>query len=482
MRSRARATNRDDEKMIYKGFSVPRDEESSIAEIYHKFDSGVEISFPEDVSKIIYRFLERVEDLKEEFRKTYKAKEIPEIWGRAIRTCKEICKDNLTALSVTTGFPEEALEVYLEAIFSDINEEVFRKIAESELDIEYIDGFKKSKIGYSKAYGPKYVIQILPGVPGPQLLSSFQSSIVKAPSIYKPPSEEPLFTNFWIESLKAEEPSLEKYLWVIPWRGGDEDIENELFSDEDSALIVYGDENTIKDIKSRAKGKVIGYPRRFGFEVIDTRKEGLSSIAQKIAKDVAYFDQLACFSPHVIYAIGTREKVKELSKELSKSLETIKLPRAKLNVDTKSVLSMLKATLMGERCIGLPVDIYCGKEHLVIFEEDPEFQPSCLYRVVRVKPLDCIEKLPEYLKGYKGYFQTVGTNLDDKEKLADLLYPLGVSRITETGKMVPSYILHHDGNQQILPLLRWVDIETDSVAISDVKKKKARFSRAKINV
>jgi hypothetical protein len=339
-------------------------------------------------------------------------------------------------------------------------------MVEVEIDkAEYLDDFQESEAGLSKAYGPSYVVHIFPATPGPQVLSIFQATAVKAPSLCKPDSEEPIFTSLFVDSIKDIDKELGNCIWVLPWKGGNEAIEDKLFSSENSAVIVYGTEETVEKVKVKSKGKVVEYPRRIGFEVIDADENEFEEISEKVARDIAFYDQQACFSPHVIYVIGGKEKAKKFAKKLAKSLEKVEIPRSKLSTDTKAVISMYKSTCSLMKISGFPIEIYSGNEYVVVYNANPEFETSCLYRVATVKPIESIEELPLLLKNYKGHLQTVGVWLtdEDKKKIADMLQDYGVSRITDVGKVAkPSIFWHHDGNYNIAQLIKWVDIEKET--------------------
>ena len=51
-------------------------------------------------------------------------------------------------------------------------------------------------------------------------------------------------------------------------------------------------------------------------------------------------------------------------------------------------------------------------------------------------------------------------SFEKKKRLAELLYPFGVSRITESGKVAfPKIEWHHDGRSPLQEMGKWVDIE-----------------------
>ena len=441
----------------YRVYSIPK--ENNTDEYFREVDNFT-LVYPSNPELLINDFLKDANKLSYEFKEEYSAKDIPKIWDRAGKECIKLCEENLDVLSATTKFPEEALKLYVKNIFDNLKEIHLLKIVESEIgNIDYLDKFAPSVGGYTKAYGPKYAIHIFPETIGPQPLSTFQTGVIKTPAICKPSSGEPIFTTLWIDSLKEVDNNIGKYILSVPWKGGNEIIEDKLFGNEDSAIIVYGDNATIDNIKSKSKGKVLEYSFKAGIEIIKiNNSEEINEIASKVVKDIAYMDQCACFSPHVVYVIDSPSDSKKLCEKMAKELDNYPIKRKKIGVDEKSVISMLKYTCLLEKSAGLDVEVYSGKDYLIIYEEDPSFQLSPLFRTIRVKPIKNIDELADLLYGYKNYIQTIGTNLE-KEKIANSFKDYNISRIVDMGKMPINKLYHHEGRPLISPLIRWIDIE-----------------------
>ena len=98
----------------------------------------------------------------------------------------------------------------------------------------------------------------------------------------------------------------------------------------------------------------------------------------------------------------------------------------------------------------------------MIYQDDPVFVPSCLNRVVRVKAVTDLADVAGLVRPFSRHLQSVGTAVSRqrRERLAEALAPLGVCRICPIGEMPhPRLAWHHDGGQNLLPLLRWVAID-----------------------
>lgn len=104
----------------------------------------------------------------------------------------------------------------------------------------------------------------------------------------------------------------------------------------------------------------------------------------------------------------------------------------------------------------------------VLFSEQPDFEPSCLNRIAWVKPVDdAVRDVAALVLPVRAYLQTCGVALPDERKLelAEELGRLGLDRISPLGRMAdvaPTW--HHDGHLNLLPLLRWTDLEPEGTA------------------
>ena len=103
-----------------------------------------------------------------------------------------------------------------------------------------------------------------------------------------------------------------------------------------------------------------------------------------------------------------------------------------------------------------------GMDWTVIYDADPTFIPSPLYRTIRVKPLQNLEQLSEVLGLWRPYLEAVGVAASTERMItiADTLGALGVSRICPIGSMqLPPLSWRHGGRPRVGDLVRWVGLE-----------------------
>ena len=103
-----------------------------------------------------------------------------------------------------------------------------------------------------------------------------------------------------------------------------------------------------------------------------------------------------------------------------------------------------------------------GTDWTVIYDSDPTFVPSLLYRTIRVKPLQNVEQLIGILDSWRPYLEAVGVAASTERMItiAGTLGALGVSRVCPIGTMqLPPLSWQHGGRPRIGDLVRVAGLE-----------------------
>ena len=98
----------------------------------------------------------------------------------------------------------------------------------------------------------------------------------------------------------------------------------------------------------------------------------------------------------------------------------------------------------------------------VIYDDDPNFAPSSLNRLVYVKPTDGFKRVLNGISRLGGSISTVGVAPLHERAMgfANDLAKIGVHRICPIGMMQrPPLAWHHDGRPNLADLVHWVDVE-----------------------
>lgn len=382
-------------------------------------------------------------------------------------------------LPAITGYDREMLRLGLtEYLKSFRKPELQRFLAEDFPNPAILDDFQPlTKGGYGRAYGPEVLAHVWAGnVPGLPLWSLVSGLLVKAGTIGKVPSAEPMFATWFAQLLAEIEPELADCIAITWWKGGEEEAERALLAEADVAL-AFGGNEALAAIQSRTPitTRLLAYGHKVSFsliarEALDAAKA--SDTARRAAYDVARYDQQGCYSPHTIFveaggSAAPRQFAQYLAHELS-ALER-KFPRRALAMsEAASIAAWRSAEEMtaGAEVVGDPN----GAWSVSFLESADGFGPSALNRSIRVVAVDDLASVPARAAPYKRLLQTVGIAAPPRRlfALSAALGAAGVTRIAALGDMTaPEAGWHHDGRYNLSDLVRIVEIDGRALAAAD---------------
>jgi hypothetical protein len=333
-----------------------------------------------------------------------------------------------------TGFSGAMINEAVDLTFGAITEEALRELLVGEL-------------GDRRAIGPQLIAHFLAGnVPPPGIVSICCGLLLKSANLVKVSSRDPVFPALFVESLHAVDAELADCVAVLDWRRDKLALTEAALAEADT-VIAYGDDETIAAIRRmiRPDARFLGYGHKLSFAVIAREamtKENLPKLAQAAAFDASVYDQQGCLSPHVFYVEeGGQRDPREFAAALDDAMAAYqaRVPRGQLSVEEAVQIAQLRGAYEFRSATDKTIALWPGRVGwLVIYEEDPTFTPSCLNRVVFVKPVERLERVPELVRRLVPHLSTVGiAPMDEKTtvRLAEDLKRLGVSRICPVGQM-----------------------------------------------
>ena len=353
-------------------------------------------------------------------------------------------------LPATTGLSPSMLRHVLPLVFEEYRGERLGALLDAELGgRDGLDRAVASNEGNRRAIGPGLSVHVLAGnLPGAGLDGVIFSLLVKSTVLVKAASAEPVLPDLFARSLAAVDPELGAGLRVVHWSGGRADLEKVAFGRAD-LVVASGSDVSLASIRERlgANTRFIGYGHKLSFGLVT--KGGLADCgalghwSRAAAYDVAVYDQLGCLSPQLVYVeeggtVSPREFASALADDLAEW--QITLPRGAVPTEAVSAVRRLRDRAEWQALAGKDVELHAGRggmDWTVIYEADPTFVPSPLYRTVRVKPLCGSTHLAELLADWRPYLEAVGLAAapDESIRLGELLAGLGVSRVCPLGKM-----------------------------------------------
>lgn len=365
-----------------------------------------------------------------------------------------------------TGLSPEMIRYTLPFIFREYRAHRLSALLQDELgSLAVLDDFGSNR----RVVSPRLISHVLASnLPGAGLDGIIFSLLIKAATLVKASSSASLLPLQFARSLTEIDPELAASLSVVTWPGGQTTLEEIAFSRAD-VVIASGSEQTLAAIRPLVRGQFIGYGHKMSFSVI--AKEALTDmteVARQAAYDVMLFDQRGCLSPQLIYVEqGGVVSPDEFARHLSHALahwEHI-IPRGRVSPETSVAIRRVRDETEWQTLAGKDSALYTspqGTEWTVMYEADPTFLPSPLYRTIRVKPLVTFAQLTDLLVPWRPYLEAVGVAVSPERlyELAALLGHTGVSRVCPLGTLqTPPLSWRHGGRPRVADLVRWIEIE-----------------------
>jgi hypothetical protein len=386
-------------------------------------------------------------------------------------------------LPIVTGYDREMVRLGLTGYLKSFRSpQLQRFLSEEFANPNILDAFQPAmKGGFVRAYGPDLLLHIWAGnVPGLPLWSLISGLLVKAGTIGKVPSAEPLFAGWFAKLIAEIDPRLGDCLAVVWWKGGDEASERVWLNEADT-IVAYGGNDALAAIRDRVPitARFLPHGHKIGFGMVsrmalDTRKAGL--LARLAAHDVMRWEQQGCYSPQMLFVerggkVSPREFAGLVAHELASFAQ--KHPRRVLSMAEATGLANWRSSEElrafasdGSGLIGDPADAWS----LAYLDQPEPLAPSALNRTLKIVAVDRLDEVIDLIAPARAFLQTasVAAPPDELFRLARLLGQAGVTRITALGAMTtPEAGWHHDGRFNLLDLVTMTEIEHSAEAAAE---------------
>jgi hypothetical protein len=387
-------------------------------------------------------------------------------------------------LPAVTGASREMIRHVLDRMAADWRAEGLRRVLHADVgDERVLDAFHAAEGERSlrRAFGPPLMLHVFSGnVPGVSVTSLVRALLVKSASLGKTAAGEPLLAALFARGIAEADAGLGACLAVTYWPGGDDELER-CALERASAVIAYGSAETIRSLRSRtpAATTFLGYGHRLSFGVLAREaltSEGAPRLAEAAARQVATFDQQGCVSPHLFYAEeGGEVEPEAWASMLARAMAALEdeLPRGALAPGEAAAIRQLRGEAEFAQIAGRGHVLHAsggGTAWTVIYDPQPDFIPSCLNRLVRVKPVAEVLEVADHAEAVASVLQTVGMAgpAARLSTLAERLARAGASRLCPLERMAwPPPDWRHDGRPPLGDLLRWCDWEPASGSAID---------------
>jgi hypothetical protein len=379
-----------------------------------------------------------------------------------------------------TGFSQQILARGLDSFFKSITRENLNALVNQDLgQIQRLEEMvatpEESRLEHAAmARGPEFLVHITGGVlPNPTFMSIILGLLARSAQFVKCASGTSFLPRLFAHSLYITDPKLASCLEMAEWKGGNRTFESALFHEADCVTATGADE-TLQQIRVRLPQSVryVTYGNKLSFAYISREsltKINMPRILDAVAQDITAWDQLGCLSPHAIYietggALSAMDFAEMLGKEMAAHEETH--PRGEIETEAAAAITTRRMFYQVRASAAeTTTKIWHSSESTswtVIYEEDPQFQRSCLNRFIYVKGVADTHQLLESVAPIQGLVSTVGISapINRAQEIATELARWGASRICRIGQMQnPPLTWRHDGRPSLGDLVTWTDWE-----------------------
>lgn len=386
-------------------------------------------------------------------------------------------------LPVVSGYDAEMVRLGLTGYLQSFRApQLHRFVAEDFANPKVLDEFQPAvKGGAIRAFGPALLVHSWAGnVPALPLWSLACGLLVKAGTVGKLPSAEPVFASVMARLLVAVHPPLAGCIAIVWWKGGDEESARAVFGAADTVL-AYGGNDAIAQVRAQVPvtTRFLGYGHKLGFGLVGRAAldvQRAPATARLAAHDIVRYEQQGCYSPHQFYVerggkVAPREFAQYLAAELANLQQ--RFPRRALALEEAAAVGGWRQAAELRALAGADVQVLGDADSAwsVAYADQPQaLAPTGGGRSIVVSAVDALDDAVGLVAPHAAFLQTVGIAAEPRElyRLGERLGTAGVTRICALGAMTsPEAGWHHDGRFNLLDLVRMVEIEASAERAAD---------------
>ena len=309
--------------------------------------------------------------------------------------------------------------------------------------------------------------------------SMIDGIITKNVNFVKMSTDDTAFPVIFAESIRDFDRAnaVSGRLAVLWWKSPDAKMES-LFKREMDRIVFWGGYDALASWKEGLgpSAVLIQHGPKVSFGIVSEtgleKTADLADVTERIAFDIAIWEQRACHCPQTLFIDGaiSAPRAREFIDSLAESLRAMnrRFPPARRSDDEYvEILRAREAALAKRFATGEDVRVVGPKtlDWTIIYHDRAagrRFEPSPLNRTIIIKRYNSLDDLSVILEGQSFYLQSVGYCLGDLEvsRVAAVLSRAGATRLSPFGAMaMPVPGTPHDGIYALRDLTRFTVIE-----------------------
>jgi len=369
-------------------------------------------------------------------------------------------------LPAATGFTAPMIGEGLKRALGDWTSDALRELAIRELGPIDPPGSASDR----RISGFDTTAVLLAGsIPMPSLLALIAPLAVRSPVLAKAASRDPLTPHLVAQSIAEADAELGRCIRVVDFTAANEDCTRALLAAD--CICATGSDATIATVQSQVRPPrrlvVDGHRLSIAAVVPPESAERRIELAERLAVDIALWDQLGCLSPIAVFAVDPEPAhAAALAEAIAAALANAEenWPRGSIDASTAHEIAQQRAEAELRRAAGRAVEIHASDATAwtVIVEDGPEPRPAPLHRFIRIVPVPDPRRLLEAIHPFAAHLAAVAIEGFGEETtgLAHALANLGASRVCAPGSLQsPPLDWRHAGRGVLAPLARFSDIE-----------------------
>jgi hypothetical protein len=365
-----------------------------------------------------------------------------------------------------------------------------RNMIRRSVGIEYLEGWVPQPPGRfpglegrMRAFGARTVHVIAGNTPIVAYLTVIRNAFTRSDALIKAPSNDPLTAVGIARTMVDMEPEhpLTKHLAVAYWRGGDDEVESEIYDPRRiEKIVAWGGFDSVQHVAKYLQPGIdlITADPKLSSTIIGrdafADEETLTRVARRLALDMGAANQEGCVSARVIYVeSGTDEAgVEKLNHLGDLAFDALQHLPEHISAPHKAFDPELKQEIDAARFMEDDYKIFGGHRNegaVIVSQEDTpvDFSRILGCRTSNLVPVDDVE---DAIRSVNAYTQTVGVYPESlKHRVADRLAFQGAQRIVSLGgaATMQHNMEVQDAIEPVRRMVKWVVSESAPEAVLD---------------
>ncbi|MDE4907331.1 acyl-CoA reductase [Methanogenium marinum] len=339
-------------------------------------------------------------------------------------------------------------------------------------NLSYPDSFVDVENRFKMTAQPRGVVAlwVAANIPTLAIISIVQTILSKNGSIVKVPEENKDILLQFLQELASVEVTYDnshysgldivKAISVVSFEGRNHTISSDFSLNADCRL-VYGGSKAIQSILALPQKdhcETIVYGPKYSFGVFDREfieSDLFEKSLDKMAKDIAYFNQMACSSPQVLFFEKSSFQLQTIGEQLARCFENLpgdlRIQPTDAGILANIINIRAKYLLSDDKSVIASDDL----SWTILIDNDFRLEDPVHGKCIFLKEVESLDTVPELITRKIQALSVSIFNPQKRESFAREATYLGVDRIVIPGT-IHDYDLPWDGILPLSRLVRWV--------------------------